>query len=166
MRQPDFIKLHTMGWLAVAGLAAYLVLALFVPGEDLRDLSVNMNLGMATAVVVTWLSAALYAIKNKAIGRNQLILAVFTLFSVFMLVRAYNSIYNTLGQPENWPNDTVIGLFGYLIFLSGALFLSAPANVEKPDADYYRQLIWALLLGTVTGSAAYWIPTLVSWVWA
>ena len=160
---PDFIKFHTMAWLAVAGLAVYIVLALFIAGENLQEISTSLNLGVSVAVVFSWAPAALYAIRRRALGKNQLIIAVFTLFSVFVIVRAYTVVYEALGRPETWPNATVIGLFGYLVFLSGSLFLVAPANIGDPEDDDYRQLKWALLLGIVTGGLAYWAQ-IVGWL--
>lgn len=153
---PEFVKLHTMGWLAVAGLVIYLMLALLVPGGSLQDMSASLNLGVSVAVVFSWAPAAYYAIRRRAVGKNQLIIAVFTMFLVFVIVRAYNVAYVAAGRPDGWPNATIIGLFGYLVFLSGALFLVAPANIGDPETDDYRQLKWAILIGIVTGGLAYW----------
>ena len=153
---PDFIKLHTMAWLAVAGLAVYSLLALLLPGENLQDVSSSLNLGVSVAVVFSWAPAAFYAIRRRAFGKNQLIIAVFTMFLVFVIVRAYSVAYVAAGRPEGWPNATIIGLFGYLVFLSGALFLVAPANIGDPETDDYRQLKWATLIGIATGGLAYW----------
>lgn len=153
---PDLVTLHTMAWLALVGLAVYLLLAPFVSGEHLQEMSASLNLGVSVAVVFSWAPAAFYAIRRRAFGKNQLIIAVFTMFSVFVVVRAYGVAYAAAGEPYNWPNATIIGLFGYIVFLSGVLFLVAPANTQDAETGDYRQLRWATLLGAATGILAYW----------
>jgi hypothetical protein len=156
MKRPEFIGLHSMAWLAVAGLAVYLFLAVLISGEALQKISTSLNLGVSVAIVFSWAPAAFYAIRRRALGKNQIVIAIFTMFAVFIVVRAYSVAYVAFGTPETWPNAIIIGLFGYLIFLSGALFLIAPANVDNPEAAFFRQLKWALLLGSATAALAYW----------
>lgn len=159
MKWPNIIGFHTMAWLGVAGLLVFFSSTAFASGQTLLAITSSMNLGVSVAVLFTWGPAALFSIRRKALGKNQLIVAVFTIFVAFVGARAYNVIYTAFGD-YSWPDDAIRAFFGYLIFLCGLLFLMAPANVEYPEIDYKSRITWASILGIITMAIAFWAQTM------
>ncbi len=156
MKKP-YTGQHTMAWLAGASIVLYMVLALFISGLSLQLISTSLILGVSVMVTYIWGPAAFFAIKRKAIGKNQLAIAIFTLSTVFIMSRLYNVAYVIFNRPWWWPNESILGFFGYLFAMALVLFVSAPANVDAPEPYYYRRLVEAVVLGAVTVGISYWV---------
>lgn len=130
----------------------YWVLAVLFEGPLLRDIFNSLAFGVASMIVVTWMSAAYKAVReNVDAGEWQLILAIFLLWLVVCVQRVYSALYNYVDKPsqEFLSQSAIPGFFPYSFMISGALFLIAP---EVRSEALNIKAFWALLTGVGIGA--------------
>lgn len=135
---------------AVAAFIIYWLLAMFVPAMILRDVFNSLAFGAAVIITATWMPAAVKAMKEEADnGEWQLLLAIFIMWAVILVQRAYVIAFNFFDRPVEWINSAIPGFFPYSFMISGLLFLSAPG--VKAGRIGVRS-IWAIIAAVAIGA--------------
>lgn len=131
---------------AIALFVLYWILALFIPGKDLRGFFNAVAFGIQLFVVVTWGSAAAKAMRSDSKdGAWLLVLAVFHICLVALLSRTYSIVYNYFERPASWTDHPISGFFPYSFAIASVLLLISPdvqGSVMRPRA-------WWMLLSSV-----------------
>lgn len=154
---PNSPKTNRMLMLALAAIASYWVLPIFITGTTLQVLFNSAVFGVATSILITWGPAAIYALRRGVTGENQSIVATFTLWSVVWLQRVYSITFVVLDRPWWLTNSAFPAFLAYLIGVTGILFLVAPIAVDDAKDRYRWRLVAALSLGFAFAAAAYYL---------
>lgn len=122
---------------------------MFVPPLILRDVFNSLAFGTAIIIIITWLPAAIRAMRESAeTGEWQLVLAIFLVWLVVACQRVYVIVFNSYGRPQEWAESAISGFWPYSFLCAGLLFLSAPGV----DGDRFKSnALWAIVAAVGIG---------------
>lgn len=157
---PNSATSNRMLMIALAAIASYWVLPVFATGLQLQIVFNSLVFGIATTILVTWGPATYYALRGRAWGENQNIVAVFVVWLVVWLQRLYSIIFVSLDRPWWLMNSALPAFMAYMFGMAGVLFLVAPASIKHADTEqkaYYWRLAIAGIFGAAGAAASYYL---------
>lgn len=141
----------------IAAFVAYWLAALFIPQQTLLNIINPLSFGAAAGIVVTWLPAAIRAIKEESRGGEWLlILAIFFTWLVVAMQRIYAIAFNWYESPQSWVDGPMPAFFSYSYLIAGLAFLTAPeVNSEGMRARGFWTLLIAVAIGGFVAGALF-----------
>lgn len=153
---PHSTPSNRMLMIALAAILSYWVLPLFASGLTLQIAFNSLVFGVATSILITWGPATYIALRRRAWGENQSIVATFTVWSVVWLQRVYSIVFVTMDRPQWLMNSALPAFMAYLFGVAGVMFLIAPAATKDAPVSYYWRLAAAGIVGAVFAAASYY----------
>lgn len=141
-------------WMAVGAMIFFAGSAVVIPGAALLEVVSGLLLGVAVAITLTWMPAAIIAIREGVgDGYRQLNLAIMVTWLAIAIQSIRAIVFRWMGRPDWLIEPHFSAFIAYLVLLAGMLYLIAPGTEDGqvPVKNWTMMIVSVAAGGVVAG---------------
>jgi hypothetical protein len=147
------LKTSIAAWSAVGAAATYWIFDLFLPHEQMIEISSDLVLGATTAGLIRYSREAGLAMREGREGPDFLLVAIWSTMAILFTHRVYAIVLNAYDRPQALLDSPIGSFIVWMMAWACTMFLIAPDAVNGRIPTKSRVLIGVALFiaGLVSG---------------